>query len=104
MGHPGLGPELLHTLPDCLPAPLHGFIMQACRCPERPLFLKADPRMGYNTIKTPFNLAEFLSEKAPKRPYKRRMAYAYSRGSEAVTVEPEEAANAETTPAEPSAT
>jgi hypothetical protein len=57
--------------------------------------------MGYNTIKTPFNLAEFLSEKAPKRPYKRRMAYAYSRGSEAIVTEPEVAESAEETPEAP---
>ncbi len=39
--------------------------------------------MGYNVSKPPFNLAEFLSQKAPKRPLKRRMPYPYSRGSEA---------------------
>ncbi len=37
--------------------------------------------MGYNVPKAPFNLAEFLSEKAPRRPVKRRMPFAYRRGS-----------------------
>lgn len=69
--------------------------------PRTPLLPKDDPRMGYNTIKTPFNLADFLNEKAPKRPYKRRMAYAYSRGSEAVVTEPEVADSAEESPDAP---
>jgi hypothetical protein len=38
--------------------------------------------MGYNVSKPRFNLAEFLAEKAPKRPYKRRGPYMASRGSE----------------------
>lgn len=28
--------------------------------------------MGFNVSKTPFNLAEFLSQPAPKRPYKKK--------------------------------
>jgi hypothetical protein len=57
--------------------------------------------MGYNVIKTPFNLAEFLSEKAPKRPYKRRMPYPYSRGSVAQPTVPEDDTPAPETPAAP---
>ena len=38
--------------------------------------------MGYNTSKPPFNLAEFLSEKATRRPTKRRFAAVGQQGSQ----------------------
>ena len=38
--------------------------------------------MGYNVAKPPFNLAEFLSQKAPRRPYKRKFPANVRLGSE----------------------
>ncbi|MCB6177857.1 hypothetical protein LHP98_06890 [Rhodobacter sp. Har01] len=46
--------------------------------------------MGYNVSKPPFNLTEFLSQKATKRPTKRRFASFTRLGSQAVTDKPED--------------
>ncbi|WP_225030069.1 hypothetical protein [Xinfangfangia pollutisoli] len=46
--------------------------------------------MGYNTSKPPFNLAEFLSEKATRRPTKRRFAANGQLGSQTSYAAPAE--------------
>lgn len=51
--------------------------------------------MGYNVAKPPFNLAEFLSQKAPKRPYKRKFPANVRLGSETSYPASEDAAPAD---------